>query len=86
MTRLVDDTTEVAWCLASYNKHFEVPHLLSPVFTGHDEIRKSLDTCLGSARRLPQSVQRRFVLYGLGGSGKTQICLQYAQKHREEYV
>lgn len=70
----------------SYNKHFEVPHLLSPVFTGQDEICRSLDSSLALSPPSRESMQRRFVLYGLGGSGKTQICVRYAQVHREQYV
>ncbi|KAI9866891.1 MAG: hypothetical protein M1813_000833 [Trichoglossum hirsutum] len=31
------------------------------------------------------SVQKRFVLYGLGGSGKTQVCLKFAQDYREKF-
>jgi hypothetical protein len=30
--------------------------------------------------------QTRFVLHGLGGSGKTQLCLKFAKEHREKYV
>lgn len=68
------------------NIHFEVPHLLSPVFTEQEEICQSLDSSLVLARPSRVPVQRRFVLYGLGGSGKTQICIRYAQVHREKYV
>ena len=32
-----------------------------------------------------QKMQKRYVLHGLGGSGKTQICLKFAQDHRERY-
>lgn len=30
--------------------------------------------------------QRKFVLYGLGGSGKSQLCLKFAEDHRERYA
>ncbi len=69
-----------------YNKHFEVPHLLSPAVTGHDKICQCMDSSLNLARQPGVSVQRRFVLYGLGGSGKMQVCVRYAQVHRERYV
>lgn len=69
-----------------YNKHYEVPHLLSPAFTGHDEICQSLDSSLVPAHPPRVPVQQRFVIYGLGGSGKTQVCVRYAQVHRERYV
>ncbi|KAI9887902.1 MAG: hypothetical protein M1823_000290 [Watsoniomyces obsoletus] len=69
----------------AYNEHFEVPHLLSPAFTGHDEICQCMDSSLDLTRQPAVPVQRRFVLYGLGGSGKTQLCVRYAQVNRERY-
>jgi hypothetical protein len=30
--------------------------------------------------------QRRFFLFGIGGAGETQICLQYANNYREKYT
>ncbi len=71
--------------LVSYNQHFEVSHLLSPVFTGQEEVSQCLESSLTLAQLPRQPVQRRFVLWGLGGSGKTQICLKYAQVHRKRY-
>ncbi|MCJ1244074.1 hypothetical protein MMC30_001271 [Trapelia coarctata] len=29
--------------------------------------------------------QRRFIIYGIGGSGKTQFCCKFAQDHRERF-
>jgi hypothetical protein len=72
--------------VVSYNKHYEVSHLVSPVFTGHGEVFTYLDSSLKLTKAPRQQVQRRFVLFGLGGSGKTQICLRYAQMHRERYL
>ncbi|KAK5215128.1 hypothetical protein LTR96_011450 [Exophiala xenobiotica] len=69
----------------SNNKYFELPHLLSPVFTGRDEDLKCLTTSFAARPRLPRQHQGRFVLFGLGGSGKTQICLKYVQDQRERY-
>jgi hypothetical protein len=40
------------------------------------------ESCLSP--RLPK-MQRRFVLYGLGGSGKTQVSLKFAQDNRDRY-
>jgi tetraacyldisaccharide-1-P 4'-kinase len=70
-----------------HNKHFEVPHTVSSVFTGREDVYQRLsEACLPSNAREGQRVQKRFVLYGLGGSGKTQICLKFAQDHRERQV
>ncbi|KAI9808253.1 MAG: hypothetical protein M1825_004710 [Sarcosagium campestre] len=69
----------------SNNKHFEVPYLLSPVFTGRDDVLERLTTSFTAKRSAQNRHQQRFVLFGLGGSGKTQICLRYIQEHRERY-
>jgi hypothetical protein len=72
--------------LVLYNQHFEISHFLSPVFTGQEEVSQCLESSLALAKLPRQPVQRRFALWGLGGSGKTQICLKYAQVHRERYA
>ncbi|KAL8921610.1 MAG: hypothetical protein Q9172_003935 [Xanthocarpia lactea] len=68
------------------NKHFEVPRNPSSAFTGREEICKQLQAhCLLSSKLNPRRQQKRFVIHGLGGSGKTQVCLKFAQDHREEF-
>src|SRR5271168_1931489 len=69
-----------------HNKHYEIPRNPSPVFTGREEIRERLRaSCLPSSSS-DSLQQKRFVIYGLGGSGKTQLCLKFAEDHRERYV
>ena len=71
---------------ALYNRYYKVPHNVSSIFTGREEISRSLqDLCLPSKPPSAQKTQKRHVLYGLGSSGKTQICLKFAQDHRERY-
>lgn len=66
-----------------HNKYFEVPQNPSTVFTGREEIGRRLRFyCLPS--HTLNSQQKRFVIYGLGGSGKTQVCLKFAKDHREQ--
>ena len=56
-------------------------------FTGRDEylevIKASFDFPKTSAEL---KRQRRFVLYGMGGIGKTQLALKFLDEHSEEYV
>ena len=67
------------------NKHFEVPRNASPVFTGREEICEELQTrCLPPSEHNTHRQQKRYVIYGLGGSGKTQVCLKFAEDDREE--
>jgi hypothetical protein len=69
------------------NKLYEIPHNVSPVFTGREDILQQLsESCLPPRTQDNLRVQRRFVLYGLGGSGKTQVCLKFAQDYRERYA
>ena len=66
------------------NKYFHVPHRASSIFTGREDVTQLLRNKIreqNSGDTPPQ--QRRFVLYGLGGSGKTQFCLKFVQDHRD---
>ena len=69
-----------------HNKYFEVPRNVSSIFTGRQDICRDLqERCVPSDPPSAQKTQKRYVLYGLGGSGKTQVCLKFAQDHRERY-
>ena len=63
-----------------------VPRNANPLFTGRKDILERLDRSLG-----PQSNsldvaehQRRFVIYGDGGIGKSDVCLKFADDHRQQ--
>ncbi len=66
------------------NEFYVVPHTASSHFTGRNEIREQLSMSLLSYRT--PKAQQIFVLYGLGGSGKTQISLKFAEDNRERWV
>lgn len=69
------------------NKYYEIPRNPSSVFTGREEICDQLkESCLPSSTLDTQRRQKIFVIYGLGGSGKTQLCLKFAEDHREKCV
>ena len=69
------------------NKYYEIPRDPSPFFTGQEEILDQLrGSCLPSSALDTQLQQKRFVIYGLGGSGKTQLCLKFVEDHREKCV
>ena len=57
------------------------PRLLSPQFTGQEMYLNKLRTYFG-----PQPSQRRFLLHGKGGVGKTQLALKYAEETADKYV
>src|ERR1700734_3291429 len=70
-----------------YNRYYEIPRNPSSTFTErHDVYTRLQETCLPSDDPGFPPRQRRFVLYGLGGSGKTQLCLKFAEEYREKCV
>ncbi|OQE24853.1 hypothetical protein PENFLA_c009G08522 [Penicillium flavigenum] len=72
--------------LIRFNKHFDMPQTVSSYYTGRqkqlDVLKSTLDVVNS---REPQDHQKRFVIYGLGGSGKTQFCCKFAQDNREHF-
>lgn len=67
------------------NDFYLVPRSASSKFTGREELCRQLEeTCLPPPVSQAQKEQKRFVLHGLGGAGKTQIALKFAQDHREK--
>ena len=63
------------------SEFYVVPHSTSTHFTGRNEVRKKLSDSLLSYQT--SKTQQIFVLYGLGGSGKTQIALKFAEDNRD---
>ncbi len=56
-----------------------LPHLkhLSAMFTGRDLYLDKLQNHFFS----PDKEKKPFLLYGMGGIGKTQICLKFVEKY-----
>lgn len=71
----------------SKNKHYCVPYNVSDFFTGRRAVISRMEESFRSPIRADSTyLQKRFVLYGLGGSGKTQIAIKYAQENRSGFV
>jgi hypothetical protein len=66
------------------NVHYNVPHNVSTVFTGREDVSLQLQHSVFESTNT--NTQRRFVVYGMGGSGKTQVLLKFAQDQRERYL
>ncbi|KAI9811231.1 MAG: hypothetical protein M1827_005563 [Pycnora praestabilis] len=64
------------------NKHFHVPRAVSSIYTGREPLLDQLKSALSQA---DLSIQKRFVVYGMGGSGKTEFCLKFAQDYRNSF-
>ena len=61
--------------------------MVNTLFTGRADLLAQIQTALRS-NTTPVNVnqQKRFVITGLGGQGKSEICLQVANLLRDEYV
>lgn len=64
-------------------KCFYVPHSVNPRFWGQQNVLRELERILAPADG--DKRQRSFVLWGLGGVGKTQTALKFASEHRQDY-
>ena len=66
------------------NKHFHTPQAVSSIFTGREDISQVVeDSLFARDTTKPFWQQRRLIIHGIGGSGKSQFCSKFAQDHRE---
>ncbi|KAI1310866.1 tetratricopeptide repeat domain-containing protein [Xylaria venustula] len=68
------------------NEHFHTPQTVSSIFTGREqELQQLKDIFIQSAGNTSSKSQRRFVIHGLSGSGKTQFCCKFAEDTRHNF-
>lgn len=71
--------------LIRFNEHFYTPQNVSSYYTGRQKQLTELASILHvTESRHRQTHQKRFIISGLGGSGKTQFCCKFAQDNREQ--
>lgn len=68
------------------NVHWMVPRAINSLFTGRDNLLVRIEKALYIDSPSTIETQRKFVITGLGGQGKSEICLQVANLMREKYV
>jgi len=68
------------------NTHWMVPRAVNNLFTGRAELLARIQQALHIDITYKPAKQRRFVITGLGGQGKSEVCLQVASFMQEEYV
>lgn len=64
------------------NVHWNVPRSSNTLFTGRDALLERIKSAIQNDT-LEQSV---FVITGLGGLGKSEVCLRIAHEMRQMYV
>lgn len=68
------------------NKHFVLPRPVRPYFTGREAELAQLEAAFSDAGPpMQQQQQQRFVIFGLGGCGKTELAFRYAHGARNRY-
>ena len=69
------------------NEFFAVSRSASSMFTGRDDIANLLRQKIITTPYEKGGQQHKiFVIWGLGGSGKTQFCLKFIEDNRDRYV
>jgi signal recognition particle GTPase len=72
---------------ASTNHHFDIPQSVSSIFTGREILLQELQRLfVPRPGMMRDEMQRRFIIHGVGGSGKTQFCCKFAQDNRDRCV
>ena len=70
---------------ASVSPLYKLRPSSSPKFVGYEDYLKMLDDHF-LQQPANRQLRHTFVLFGVGGVGKTQICLRFAEKISNKYV
>ncbi|KKY16867.1 putative kinesin light chain [Phaeomoniella chlamydospora] len=65
------------------NEHYLIPRDPTSQFTGREKLLEQIRESYFPANARPSSSQRRYVIHGEGGRGKTELCLKFAEQNRE---
>jgi len=66
--------------------HWNIPRTVNSLFTGRTELLETIEKALLSQSSGNKNTQRIFVITGMGGQGKSEICLQVANFVREKWA
>lgn len=67
------------------NEHFEVPFDNNKNYVERPSITKQLERLFSISESTGSFKAQRVVLHGLGGSGKTEAAVRFAERHRQDY-
>ena len=63
-----------------------VPRTTNPLYIGRKDLGNHLAQAFSYGPSKPLKRNRTFVIHGLGGTGKSEVCLKFAEDHRYGYV
>jgi hypothetical protein len=67
--------------------HFHTPEETTPTFVGRQNLLQELrDAFFPDGYPNPMPGQKTLIVFGMGGSGKTELCSKYAHDNKHEYV
>ncbi|TVY71302.1 Protein SERAC1, partial [Lachnellula suecica] len=67
------------------NVHWMVPRSTNTLFTGRDKLLLRIQKAIYCDPTSPPDKQKRFVITGMGGQGKSEICLKVASQMQKEF-
>ena len=62
--------------------HWMVPRSASRLYTGREELGERIAQAFSFDASSNPKRQRTFVIIGRGGTGKSEVCLKFAEVHR----
>ncbi|KAM0721367.1 hypothetical protein Q7P37_002291 [Cladosporium fusiforme] len=66
-------------------QHFSLPGAVESHYLGREDELEALKRAFWQEDGKKKIEQKRYVVYGVGGSGKTQFCCKYAQDLQDKY-
>ncbi|KAH8911299.1 hypothetical protein BR93DRAFT_326599 [Coniochaeta sp. PMI_546] len=67
--------------------HFDIPEEVSSTFIGRQDMLRVLrDAFFPGGEPTSSPGQKSFVIFGMGGSGKTELCSKFANDNKHEYT
>lgn len=72
--------------MSAMNVHWTVKQRPSALFTGRDEIVQTIIDAIDPRLNDSKTLDKMFVITGMGGQGKSEVCLNVASKLRNQYV
>lgn len=69
-----------------HNEHFMVSRRVNTVFTGREKEIKNIQQSLSTSHSTNSQAtgSKIYVIYGLGGAGKSEVALKFAYDNRTE--